>query len=459
MPAALEFVTSQPWLITSDSLQLLISIAERSHEIDMEGIEALAAKRARWMERGENMQIRDGTAIIPVTGPIFKRANLFSRISGATSTDLLALDLQTAVDDPEVQSILIDIDSPGGAAQGIHELGEMIYEARQIKPMIAYSGGNIASAAYWIGSAAGEIVVDRTSTAGSIGAVSTITDTSGRDAKAGVRTIEIVSSQSPDKRLDIDSDDGRAKAQKIVDDLAGVFVEVVARNRGVDVDTVLSDFGRGGLMLGQAAVNAGLVDRLGSFETVLAELQAAHKPTDRRVFFMSGNARKPGAAATARGPITVSTTEQLRTALADGHTAEEITIEAVDVEAIRAETREAVTNELAAAHETALVNARNEATTAERRRVTELQAITVKGYEDTVAKAISDGSTVEATSIAINKAQRSRGNLQAIQGEAPAAVNHGGQGEAQASAKGWGKITQRANQRAAAKGGRRTGSR
>jgi signal peptide peptidase SppA len=445
---AIDFVTSQPWLITAEALELLVSITERSHEFDAEKIEALAAKRARSADNGENMRMRDGTAIIPVTGPIFRRANLFSRISGATSTDLLALDLRTAIEDPEVQSILLDIDSPGGAAQGMHELGEMIFDARGIKPIRAYSGGQVASAAYWIGSATDELVIDRTAVAGSIGAVSTIQDTKQRDAKAGVRTIEIVSSQSPDKRVDLDTDEGRAKVQKIVDDLAGVFVEIVARNRGVDVDTVLSDFGRGGLMLGQEAVNAGLVDRLGSFETVLAELQAAHKPTDRRVFFMSSTVRqKAGAAAAARGPITVSTTDELRTALADGHTAEEITIQAVDVEAIRTEARDQALAAAKPDHEAALAKAREEGVQAERKRVTELQAITVKGYEDTVAKAISEGSTVEATSIAINKAQRSRGSLSAIAGEAPAPAAHGGQGAAPTASSGWDKITTRANAR------------
>lgn len=454
---AIDLVTGHPWLITGESLQQIAALVERSSTMDMEGLEALATRRSQRLEDAENTRFRDGTAVIPVAGPIVRRANFFMRISGATSTDLLALDLQTAIDNPEVQSILLDIDSPGGAAQGIHELAEIIYEARGVKPIVAYSGGQMASAAYWIGSAADQIVVDRTASVGSIGAVMGITDTKGRDAKAGVRQIEIVSSQSPDKRLDVDSDEGRAKVQKIVDDLGGVFVEVVARNRGVDVETVLSDFGRGGLMLGQPAVDAGLVDRLGSFESVLAELQAAHKPIDRRVFFMATNVSKTGVKpGTARGPIAVSTTEQLRAALNDGHTAEEITIEAIDVSAIEAAAAATALEGVQATHDAALVNARNEATQAERRRVTELQAITVKGFEEVVAKAITEGTSVEATSIAINKAQRTRGTLASVAGEAPAPAAHGGQA-AQTSSKGWGNITAKVNQRSQPRkvGGRR----
>src|SRR5690606_29965998 len=120
-----------------------------------------------------------------------------------------------------------------------------------------YAGGQMASAAYWLGSGALEIVVDRTAVLGSIGAIMTLIDERQRMEKAGVRTIQIVSSQSPDKVLDPDVDASKAKLQKIVDDLAGVFVSAVARNRGVDEETVLSDFGRGDVMVGQAAVDAG----------------------------------------------------------------------------------------------------------------------------------------------------------------------------------------------------------
>lgn len=447
---AIEFVTSQPWLITNEALENIVSIAQRTNDVDGLDLQALAAKRGRLLDGSRRVQMRGATAIIPVVGPIFRYANMFTEISGATSTQLLATDFRAALDDPNVQSIILDINSPGGTASGINELGDMIFAARGEKPIIAYAGGEIASAAYWLGSAADEIVIDRTGLAGSIGAAVTFSDTSARDARAGVRTVEIVSSQSPDKRIDVNQDEGRAKVQKIVDDLAGVFVEAVARNRGVSVETVLSDFGQGGLMIGNTAVEAGLADRTGSLEAVLLELEAAHQPAhaidNRRVFFMS-TATKTKAAA--KGPITVSNTAELHAAIAAGHTTEEISIEsAVNVEEIRTEAHAAGVAEATAANEQAIIAARAEAVTTERARVTGLQGIAVKGFEDVVTKAMASGTTVEATAVAITQAQRSRGSVATLQGDAPAAVAHGGQGDAAAAAaKPWGKITAKQNDR------------
>jgi hypothetical protein len=97
---------------------------------------------------------------------------------------------------------------------------------------------------------------------------------------AGFKEMQIVSSQSPRKRLDPDSQEGRNQIQQTVDSLAEVFISAMARNRGVTVEKVLSDFGGGGVLVGRAAVDAGLADKLGSFEEGLAELSAPESPFD-----------------------------------------------------------------------------------------------------------------------------------------------------------------------------------
>ncbi|KEZ65412.1 hypothetical protein C5I_0136090, partial [Pseudomonas syringae pv. syringae FF5] len=111
--------------------------------------------------------VRNGVAIIPVVGPVFRYANLFTEISGATSTQVLATDLQSALDDPSIKSIILNIDSPGGVAAGINELADQIHAGRARKRIVAYVGGTGASAAYWLASAASEIVIDETALLGS----------------------------------------------------------------------------------------------------------------------------------------------------------------------------------------------------------------------------------------------------------------------------------------------------
>lgn len=453
--SAYDLVASEPWLITEEGLRLCLAIAGRNNDAERADLQALVARNGRPLMGTRRVSVRDGVAIVPVAGPIIRYATMFSEVSGVTSTQVLATDIRAALDDPTIHALVLDMNTPGGQVAGINELGDLIYQGRREKRIVAYAGHYMASAGYWIGSGAHEIVADRTSVIGSIGAVMTLIDESARQEKAGVRTIQIVSSQSPDKVLDPSVDASRAKLQKIVDDLAGVFVSAVARNRGVDEAHVIENFGRGDVMVGQAAVDAGLADRLGSLEAVVQEL-IDDKPSIRS-FSMSNITNKQP-----RGPITVRTTTELRTAILAGHTAEEITLETVDVAAIKAEAVAAAQVEFEAKQKTAIeaavkeatTKAATDATTAERARIAGLQAISVKGFEAEITKAIESGATVEATAVAIAKTQRERGvSVTSLRAGAPGAVQHGGAapaGDTGAEKKGWGKISAKFSKKAKA---------
>jgi hypothetical protein len=169
---------------------------------------------------------------------------------------------------------LFSIDSPGGEANGCFELADAIFAAREQKPIRAYVGGMGASAAYAIASAAERITCAASAELGSIGVRAGYLDASRAMDAAGLKEWIFISSQSPYKGFDPNVEDDRGRLQVVLDDLASVFVELVARNRGVDVDMVLEDFGKGGVMVGARAVAAGLADELGDFETVLAEMNA-----------------------------------------------------------------------------------------------------------------------------------------------------------------------------------------
>ena len=263
-PRAVDAILSEPWAILQDNLDQILAIAERElAEID---IEALEARIGRRLENGQVTAVRDGVAIVPVTGPIFRRANLLTRISGATSIDVLATDITTALEDPAVKAVVLNIDSPGGQMNGNNELAKMIAASRGLKPIVAYVGGAGASAAYWIASAAERIVVDETAALGSIGVLLALPR--GR----GDGPIEFVSSNAPKKRPDIASDAGRAQVQALADKLGRVFAESVAANRGLPVERIEAEFGQGDLLIGADAVAAGMADAIGSLESVIAAL-------------------------------------------------------------------------------------------------------------------------------------------------------------------------------------------
>ena len=252
----------EPWAITSSALTTILDIAARQNAPP----EAVAAKLGRELQNSYRLEMRDGIAVLPVVGPLFRYANMFTQVSGASSYELLAKDFTQAVENPDVKAIILNIDSPGGEVNGCAEFADMIHEARGVKPIVAYASGDAASGAYWIAAAADEIVVSKTSALGSIGVVGVYRGNKGEDA------VEVVSSQSPYKRLDPDTDDGRARLQKRIDAMADVFVEAVAKYRGVASSHVQNHYGSGDVFIGDAAVKQGLADRIGSFEKLLSEI-------------------------------------------------------------------------------------------------------------------------------------------------------------------------------------------
>lgn len=264
---ALDAAANAIWAMEPAALENLMTIAAREHDVSPEALEAY---RAKTLAQAEQATVRNGIAIFSANGPMFKRANLFTAISGATSYETIARDLQVAEDDPKVKAAILALDTPGGEASGAGELAGRIRAFK--KPIIAYVSGMGASAGYWLAAACDEIVVDAQAILGSIGVQMAM---SKRDDPKGVTTYTFISSQSPMKNADPGSKEGAEHIQGVVDAMASVFVQAVADYRGVSVDTVLSKFGKGGLFVGQDAIKAGLADRVGSFEAVMAELSAA----------------------------------------------------------------------------------------------------------------------------------------------------------------------------------------
>lgn len=270
----------QPWAITERALASMIRRIEAAERLDGVDLEALSTKLGRPLDNtGNRVEMRGSVAVVDVTGPIFRYANLMTDLSGATSVEMLARDFQSAADNPLVTQILLNVDSPGGEIGGIGDLADLIRATSESrKPVTAFIDDVGASAGYWLASAAGKVYASQTSLVGSVGVVASITDRTGAQERQGVKTYTFVSSQSPRKRNDPASEDGRESIQGMVDSLGAIFVDTVARFRGVTPDHVMSNFGKGFVLGARPAQGAGMIDGVTNFETLVQSLQNNQQP-------------------------------------------------------------------------------------------------------------------------------------------------------------------------------------
>ncbi|WP_236450496.1 S49 family peptidase [Stutzerimonas stutzeri] len=247
------FADGRPWL--------MLPSASSGYEHPLKAIEAMNGHTGPRMIGTHTVTVRNAVAVLNVIGPILRYAN-----SRYVSTEVLALDFRAALDNVAIKAIVLNIDSPGGEASGISELAETIYAGRSKKKVVAYIGGTGASAAYWIASAASQIVIDATALVGGIGAAAELRKPTG--------PAPIVSRNAPNKRPDLNTEKGRAVAAGPIDALGEFFAQRVARNLGVKPDQLLKMGDHGGTKVGAAAVKAGLAHSLGSLDGLVASLNA-----------------------------------------------------------------------------------------------------------------------------------------------------------------------------------------
>lgn len=279
LPHLVDLMMSVPWCIYPGALEAMQTFVTQTEISDQEraliaesmhgskAAEALAFRENTKRDDSRRMQMRDGVALISITGPIYRYASMFDDLSGGATTAVIAKDFQRALDDPMVQAILFIIDSPGGEGQGISELADMIFAARGSKPVGVYSEGMLASAALWIASAADVIGVEPTTWVGSIGTIISVID----PAKRPTPYIQFVSEDAPKKRPDPYSEAGRAYLQSLANRTNQEFVQSVMRNRGMTRDQVVAI--EGAVLVGSDAIEAGLIDRLASEEDMIVVMR------------------------------------------------------------------------------------------------------------------------------------------------------------------------------------------
>lgn len=282
-------IISNFWAILPEALEAIIAIVER--RLDDPAylrMREKAIEEGKWPPRPDALLIpgavrmegasggayrRESVAVIPVIGPIIPHASMFSDISGAVSVDSLTASIRAARANPDIRTIALVFDSPGGAVTGVGDLAGKIREAGTDKNVDAFAYGYAASAAYWLGSAAQTLSLSKTAAVGSIGVVAAANVQQAAD-KNGNRRVEVVSTNAPNKRPDMSTPEGASMIRSMIDQIESVFIDTVASNRKTTRDKVISDFGKGGMLVGEQAVAAGMADSVMTFDAWMDNLVA-----------------------------------------------------------------------------------------------------------------------------------------------------------------------------------------
>jgi signal peptide peptidase SppA len=272
---ALE-VLGRPWAIMPDVLRHIEHAADAYLRGDVELPEARLVQAASGGGRG--FDVVNNVAVLPVTGVLVKRPTILGFFFAEAVTESLAASFRAALADPQVNSVVLHIDSPGGMVDGVESLATLVHASRGRKPVVALIDGLGASAAYWLASAADRVfITGETTQVGSIGVVATHIDRSKADERRGVKVTEIVAGRF--KRLASEhaplSTEGRAMLQDMVDRIYTVFVEAVARQRGIAVEQAVATEGR--VFIGKQAIEAGLVDGTATLDRLLATKAVVRK--------------------------------------------------------------------------------------------------------------------------------------------------------------------------------------
>ena len=301
--------------ILAATAEFMASFSEDSEDDDLWGT---------WLKP---YTVQEGVLRVPVTGILVHGTDL--AIDGwFTGYDYLVEAVQRGMDDPQVNAIAMIVDSPGGMVSGAFDAGDQLWEMRKAggKPVKAFVNESAYSAAYLIASTADEIIVPRTGGVGSVGVVLMHVDYSKAMEKAGITITPIFAGAhkvdgNPYQPL---SDSVHAQLQQKVDDSYAIFVDSVARNRGIDPAAVRAT--EAATYIGQRAVEAGLADSVLPFDTAFSSLIAACKPKGSLLM----TDKKGGAASTAAEvDVDAVRTEARAEGVAQGALAERSRIKAI----------------------------------------------------------------------------------------------------------------------------------
>jgi len=265
--------TSGAWLITPGALKMLIDIFE-AHLTGTMTVDELQ-KRMSTVDKRQNdatLRRQGKVGVLSITGPIFPKANIMTELSGATSVEQFRSDFRTMLNDDSIDAILLDVDSPGGFSDQIEEMSTEIRNARDTKPIYAIANTAANSAAYYMASQATKMYSTPSGQVGSIGTYLVVDDDTRKREAQGIDRSVIKAGRFKAVGVEALNEEQKSYLQEHVDECNDLFVASVALGRGVSESDVRNNFGDGGVVTPQRALENKMIDGIKTFDQVVESI-------------------------------------------------------------------------------------------------------------------------------------------------------------------------------------------
>jgi signal peptide peptidase SppA len=137
--------------------------------------------------------VENGVAYIPLKGIIGKGLTDLEKATGCVDVDDAMKHMADAALNPDVKSVILDVDSPGGTVTGVPETAAMFRALGKMKPTMAFCDGEACSAGYWVASQANRFTVTPSANIGNVGVFIAVANTTKALADKGI-TMQVIKS-------------------------------------------------------------------------------------------------------------------------------------------------------------------------------------------------------------------------------------------------------------------------
>lgn len=135
-------------------------------------------------------------AILNIKGPILQ----YSQNCGPMGTKDMMVKMEEWKPQENIVGVFLDFDTGGGQLAGTPKFAEYIYYYNQVKPVLGFTEGNLASAGLYLASGCKEIIADKHAMAiGSLGTMHKSINMDGAIEKLGGKVIEVYADKSTKK--------------------------------------------------------------------------------------------------------------------------------------------------------------------------------------------------------------------------------------------------------------------